>query len=150
MQKELLLEMLAQNKTSCSYAFDIMTDENSGYRLNEKSASAGFVYRHLGETMNLFGLFFGVQTDIQNTTMGQQDTGQNFDLKTSRLYVEKGYEMLENIIRNTSDIAWLETIETPFFGTISRMRLLSHILFHNSYHAGQISLTLSKPQSSQG
>lgn len=96
--------------------------------------------------MNLFGLFLGVQTDVQNTTMGQQDTGQHFDLNTSRHLVEEGYETLEKLIEDTSDSAWLDPIETPFFGTVSRMRLFSHVLFHTSSHAGQISLTLAKGQ----
>ncbi len=146
MQKEILREMLAQNRTTCSYAFDSITNENSGHRVTEQSASVGFIYRHIGETMNLFGLFLGIQTDVQNTTIGQQDVGRDFDLDTSRLLVERGYEMLEKLINNTSDSAWLDPIETPFFGTVSRARLFSHVLFHTSSHAGQIGLTLSRGQ----
>ena len=144
MQKEILLEMLAQHRVTCSYAFDRITDENSAYRVNEQSASIGFIYRHVGETMNLFGLFLGVQTDVQNTTMGQQDVGQEFDLSTSRLLVAKGYEMLKKVIVDTSDSGWFDPIETPFFGTVSRIKLFSHVLFHTSSHAGQIGLTLSR------
>ncbi len=146
MPKEILLEMVAQNRTTCSFTFDSITDENANYRVNEQAASVGFIYRHIGETMNLFGLFLGVQTDVQNTTIGQQDTAQHFDLNTSRHLVEKGYETLEKLIEDTSDSAWLDTVETPFFGTVSRMRLFSHVLFHTSSHAGQISLSLSKGQ----
>jgi hypothetical protein len=146
MQKELLLELLAQNRVTCSFAFDQITAENSYSRLNEKSASIGFIYRHIGETMNLFGFFFGIPSDIQNTTMGQSDEGQNFDLGTSRVYVEQGYEMLKKVVDSTVDGAWLDLIETPFFGTVSRMRLFSHVLFHNAHHAGQIALTLTKGQ----
>jgi uncharacterized damage-inducible protein DinB len=144
MQKELLREMLAQNKMTCSYAFGGITEENSRFRLNEKAASIGFIYRHIGETMNLFGFFFGVPSEIPNTTMGNQDDGQSFDLALSQEYVEKGYEMLNGLIENTAETAWLDPIDTPFFGTVSRMRLFSHVLFHNAHHAGQISLTLSK------
>ena len=144
MQKEIFLEMLAQNRVTCSYAFDRITTENSGYRVNEQSASIGFIYRHIGETMNLFGLFLGVPTDAQNTTMGQQDVGQEFDLTASRLLVDQGYEMLKKVVEDTSDSAWLDPIETPFFGTVSRIRLFSHVLFHTSSHAGQIGLTLSR------
>lgn len=146
MQKEILLQMLAQNRLTCSYAFDRITDENSGYRVTEQAASVGFIYRHIGETMNLFGLFLGIPTDVQNTTMGQEDVGQHFDLETSRLLVEKGYDMLEELVANTADAAWLDPVETPFFGTISRVRLFSHVLYHTSSHAGQISLTLSRGQ----
>lgn len=144
MHREILLEILAQNRTTCSFAFDRITDENSSYRVNEQSASVGFIYRHIGETMNLFGSFFGIQTDVQNTTMGQQDVGQHFDLSTSRLLVDKGYEMLKRVIEETADAAWLDPIETPFFGAVSRIRLFSHVLYHTSSHAGQISLSLSR------
>ena len=143
-QKELLQEMLVQNMTTNSYALDRVTNENKGYKLNTETASIGFIYRHIGETMNLFGYFLGVPSDIQNTTMGQQDTGQDFEIETSKLYIDMGYKMLENLIKNSKDEDWSLTTDTPFFGTVSRMRLFSHILFHNSHHAGQISLTLSK------
>lgn len=145
-QKELLQEMLLQNMITNAYALDRVTNENKSYRLNSKTASIGFIYRHIGETMNLLGCFLGVPSDIQNTTMGQQDIGQDFDIETSKLYIDMGYKMLENLIENSKDEDWLLTTNTPFFGTVSRIRLLSHILFHNSHHAGQISLTLSKRQ----
>lgn len=143
-QRELLQEMLVQNMTTNSYALDKVTDANKAYKLNTETASIGFIYRHIGETMNLFGYFLGVPSDIQNTTMGQQDTGQDFEIETSKLYIDMGYKMLENLIKNSKDEDWFLTTDTPFFGTVSRMRLFSHILFHNSHHAGQISLTLSK------
>ncbi|MEY2904775.1 MAG: hypothetical protein RJA52_791 [Bacteroidota bacterium] len=143
-QKEFLKEMLVQNMITNSYALDSVTNENKNYRLNSDTASVGFIYRHIGETMNLFGNFFGVPSDIQNTTIGKQDTGQDFEILTSKLYIDLGYKMVENLIENTNDEDWLLTINTPFFGTISKIRLLSHIFFHNSHHAGQISLTLSR------
>jgi len=148
MQKALLVEMLAQNKMTCSYAFENVTEENSCLRVNDKAASIGFIYRHIGESMNLFGLFFGIQTDIRNTTMGQQDTGEPIDLADTQHLIERGYNMLKTLIEETPKQAWLEEIETPFFGSVSRVRLFSHILFHNSHHAGQISLTLSRAHAS--
>jgi uncharacterized damage-inducible protein DinB len=146
MQKKLLQDMIFQNRLTSSYSFDKITDENKGYRLNANAASVGFIYRHIAELMNIFGHFFGVLTDIQNTTMGQRDTGQVFDIETSKQYIDKGYEMLENLVRDTKEEDWLMTIDTPFFGTVSRIRLFSHVLFHNSHHAGQIALTLSNGQ----
>ncbi len=143
-QKELLRQMLFQNMTTNSYALDRVTNENKGYKLNSETASIGFIYRHIGETMNLFGYFLGVPSNIQNTTMGQQDIGQDYEIETSKLYIDIGYKMLENLIDTSKDEDWSLTIDTPFFGTVSRMRLFSHILFHNSHHAGQISLTLSR------
>lgn len=144
MQKELLAEMLVQNQLTNSFAFEKITNENLHKRLNEQVASVGFIYRHIGETMNLFGYFFGIPSVVPNTTMGQQDTGQDFDLETSSMYIEKGYKMLKKLVEETTDEDWLTKIETPFFGKVSKVRLFSHVLFHNSHHAGQISLTLSK------
>lgn len=144
MQKQLLIEMLEQNQLTNSFAFGKITNENLHKRLNEQTASIGFIYRHIGETMNLFGYFFGIPSEVPNTTMGQQDNGQDFYLETSQLYIEKGYEMLKKLVEETPNEDWLTQIDTPFFGKVSKIRLFSHVLFHNSHHAGQISLTLSK------
>lgn len=144
MQKEVLLDMLAQNRTTCSFAFDQITVENLNLRLNEETASIGFIYRHVGEMMNLFGLFFGLPVDLQNTTMGQQDIGQGQNIVVSQELVATGYAMFQAYLETTADDAWHDPIETPFFGTVSRARLFSHVLFHTAHHAGQISLTLSR------
>jgi uncharacterized damage-inducible protein DinB len=144
MEKELFLDLLKQNIQSCSYAFDAITEENNNHRLHESAASVGFIFRHVGETMLLFGYFYGIPTDATNTTMGQQDTGQGKDLSTSRELLEKGYALLEQIITSTPNEGWFEPVETPFFGTVSKARLFSHILYHNSYHAGQVALTIKR------
>lgn len=144
MRKEILLSILDQNQMTNSFAFGQITAENSDFRLNQQTASVGFIYRHIGETINLFGTFFGIPTEIQHTTMGQTDSGQGRDIKESRNLIESGYAMLRRLTGNTSDAEWLETIETPFFGEITKVRLFVHILYHSSYHAGQISLIMAK------
>ncbi|MBC6993689.1 DinB family protein [Neolewinella lacunae] len=144
MQKEILLEMVNQNLLTCSYAWNRVTEENKDWRLNEGTASMGFILRHIGETINLFGYFFGVPTEVQNTTIGQIDTGKNYDTATSRALIDTGFAMLKNLVETTPDAGWLDPIDTPFFGTVSKARLFSHILYHNSHHCGQLSLTLEK------
>lgn len=144
MEKELFLDLLKQNIQSCSYAFDAITEENSQYRLSESAASAGFIFRHVGETMLLLGYFFGIPTDATNTTMGKQDTGQGKDIRTSRELLVKGYALLEQVISSTTAEGWFEPVDTPFFGTVSKARLFSHVLYHNSYHAGQVALTIKR------
>ena len=144
MEQSLFKELLAQNSQSCSYAFDAITEENKNYRLNEGAASVGFIFRHVGETMLLFGYFFGIPKDATNTTMGKQDTGQGKDIHTSKELLAKGYALLEQIITSTPAEGWFEPVETPFFGTVSKARLFSHILYHNSYHAGQVALTIKR------
>src|SRR5215475_3743897 len=84
MQKEILLDVLKQSQFTCHFSFDRVSEENASLRLNDKAASVGFIYRHIGETMNLFGQFFGIPTDAINTTIGQTDNGQVFDVAYSR------------------------------------------------------------------
>lgn len=146
MNKEILHELIQQNRTTCSYAYKMITQDNQVVRISEDTASVGFIYRHIGETMHLFGTFFGIQTPIQNTTMGQIDVGARFDLEESNALIEKGYILFENLVKEQKSGFWLEDIETPFFGKVSKVRLFSHVMYHNAHHAGQISMILSNAE----
>ena len=143
MQKEILLEMIKQNQ-STSHFFDGVYEENASLRLNDKAASIGFIYRHIGKTINLFYQFFGIATDVVNTAIGKTDNGQRYDVEYSRQLIEKRYQALKDVIENSTNDDRLKPVEKPFFGTVTRIRLFAHILFHNSHHAGQISMTLVK------
>jgi hypothetical protein len=144
MQKEILLQILEQNQMDCSHFCKNINAENMNFRLTEQTASVGFIYRHIGETINLIGEFLGYETDVEGTTMGQKDTGILYDLETSRAYFENGYNTLKELVVNTADKEWLEEIDTTWFGKISRIKLFSILLFHNSHHCGQISSTILK------
>ncbi len=144
MTKSLLEQLLAQNILSNSFALNQVSKDNVFKKLNSKTASVGFIYRHIGETIHLFGTFLGEQTTIQNTTMGQQDDGQGKDFEESKKLLSSGLSLLQNIVDKNTDEWWMEEIDTPFFGKVSRLRLFSHVLYHNSYHSGQISLTISR------
>jgi uncharacterized damage-inducible protein DinB len=144
MQKDVLLEIVKQNQFTSHFSFDRITEDNASLRLNDKTASIGFIYRHIGETINLFGQFFGIPTDVKNTTMGQIDKGEHYDVGQSRELIERGYRTLRDLVENSTEEDWLKPVDTPFFGIVSRARLFAHVLFHNSHHAGQISLTLAK------
>lgn len=95
MQKELLREILSQNQLSCSFAFQKINNETVNLRLNPSAASVGFMYRHIGETMNLFGFFFGLPSTVTNTTMGEKDENKSYNLEESHRMVQKGFKMLE-------------------------------------------------------
>ena len=144
MQKDVLLEIVKQNQFTSHFSFDRVAEENANLRLNDKSASIGFIFRHIGETIHLFGQFFGVPTDVKSTTLGQIDSGEQYDVSFSRELIARGYQMLRDLVETSREEDWLKPVETPFFGAVSRARLFAHVLFHNSHHAGQISLTLSK------
>lgn len=144
MQKEILLQILEQNQMECSHFCKNISAENVNFRLTEQTASVGFIYRHIGETTNLIGKFFGYETDVEGTTMGQKDTGIQYDLEASHAYFENGYNTIRELVVNTADKEWLEEIDTTWFGSISRIKLFSILLFHNSHHCGQISSTILK------
>ena len=144
MQKDVLRDMVTQNQFTSHFCFDRVSNENASLRLTDKAASVGFIFRHIGETMNLFAQMLGTPTDVQNTTIGQIDTGERYDVAQSRDLIERGYRVLRELVETTADEDWLKPVETPFFGTVSRVRLFAHALYHTSNHAGQISLTLAK------
>ena len=146
MIQNILREILEQNLKTCSYTFNEIKEENLSYRLNNKTATVGFIYRHIGEIMLLYGNFFGIPSRIQNTTMGQQDEGQGKNLKESKELIKNGFKMLHQIIETTEEESWRDLIDTTFFGKVSKSKLFSHILFHNTYHAGQIGLTLKRAE----
>ncbi len=144
MHKEILLNILEQNRVTNSFSLGNLSEKNAEFRLDEKTSSARYIYRHIGETIHLFGTFFGKTTDVQNTTIGETDNGQGENITESKELIESGYQMLQDLIENTPDEKWFETVETPFFGSVPRVKLFSHTLFHASSHAGQISLILAK------
>ncbi|MCR9226942.1 MAG: DUF1572 family protein [Flavobacteriaceae bacterium] len=142
MTKDILNGLIAQNQKTCDFTFKEITQENNVLRLNDDTASVGFIHRHIGEIMHLLAQFFGVPTNVENTTMGQKDTGKAYNRDENQKLIEDGYQVLYGLVKNLSEDQWRETLDTPFFGTISRVRLLGHILYHTTYHCGQITLTL--------
>jgi uncharacterized damage-inducible protein DinB len=144
MGTEIFKDLLAQNIISCGFSLNMVNSENVSKSLNENTASVGFIYRHIGETMLMFGYFFGKPSDIQNTTMGKQDEGQGQDFEESKKLIEQGFKLLDEIIESTPISEWSEIVQTPFFGAVSKVRLFSHILYHNSYHSGQIALAIKR------
>jgi uncharacterized damage-inducible protein DinB len=144
MGTEIFKDLLAQNIISCGFSLNMVNSENVSKSLNENTASVGFIYRHIGETMLMFGYFFGKPRDIQNTTMGKQDEGQGQDYEESKRLIEQGFKLLDEIIESTPISEWSEIVQTPFFGAVSKIRLFSHILYHNSYHSGQIALAIKR------
>jgi uncharacterized damage-inducible protein DinB len=144
MHKQILLHMVEQSRMDCFRTLKNINTDNADFRLTEQTASVGFIYRHIGEATNLMAQFFGYKTDVEGTTMGQTDTGEDYDLETSRMLVEEGYNTLEELVKETSDEEWLEEIETTWFGKLPRINLFAITLYHNSHHCGQIASAIVK------
>ena len=140
----ILKPLIDQNQITCAHTFKKINTDNLSLRLNAEAASVGFIFRHLAEIQLLLGQFLDVPTEVKNTTMGFQDTGQGKDLEKSNELLQAGYQMLLELAEKHPESWWMETIDTPFFGTVSRLAMLGHILNHNAHHSGQIALTLSR------
>lgn len=143
-QQTLLNELIAQNQLTCSFALDQVNKDNLNWKLNDRAASIGFIYRHIGEIINMFGYFLERPSQAQNTTMGQEDTGQGINFDQSLELINSGYAMVQELVNEKADDWWMQEIDTPFFGKVSKLRLFAHILYHNAHHSGQISMTLSR------
>ena len=144
MEKEILLEMLEVSRFKCEAAFREMNSENADFRLVARTATAGFLYRHIAETTLTLGQDLGFETDATDTTSGKDDTGQRYSLEESRRLLDQAYDKLEELVKNNSGQFWMETVDTLFFGTVTRMKLLSIVLFHNAHHCGQAASALIK------
>ena len=144
--------MVEQNRFTSHFSFDRVTEENATLRLNKKTASIGFIYRHIGETMNLFGQFLGIPTDVTNSTIGETDDGQVFDVKYSRELIAKGYEMLKALVENSSDEDWLKPVETPFLERFPDKAVRAHPLPQltsrrpDISHSGKRNIRSERPQ----
>lgn len=90
MQTDILLLILYQSKNDCFRILKNINSENLKLRLNEQTASVGFIYRHIGEATNLIAQFFGYKTEVEGNTMGQKDTGLNYEYEISNaLFIQK-------------------------------------------------------------
>lgn len=144
MQKQILLQLVEQSRIDCFRTLKNINANNAHFRLTEQTASISFIYRHIGEATNLIVQFFGYDTDVEGTTMGQSDTGKVYDLETSRMLFEEGYTTLKKLVNETSGNDWLENVDTSWFGSLPRINLLSITLNHNSHHCGQIASAIVK------
>ena len=144
MEKEILHQIVKQSRMDCSKILSDINADNADFRLTEQTASVGFIYRHIGEATNLMAQFFGYKTEVEGTTMGQADTGKDYDLETSRMLAEEGYTTLEKLVNETSYNEWLEKVDTSWFGKLLRINLLAITLNHNAHHCGQIASAIVK------
>ncbi|GAB3789571.1 hypothetical protein GCM10028818_58390 [Spirosoma horti] len=145
MTTELVTQLWQFNQGAASGAIRKLTPENFRNRLTPETASAGFIALHSAEVMHRFAsMLFGRELGIElQTTGGVTDDGKLLDLAAVKQLVEDSYAMIAEHIQQTDDTQWAELIQSPF-GEVSRMQLLTFMMHHNSYHAGQIAQATKK------
>lgn len=145
MLTELLTQLWQTNQAAASGPILKLTPDNYRHRLTPETASAGFMALHTAEAMHRFAkMMFGREISIQPQTIGGvSDEGKPLDLASVQKAVKDSYAMIAGQIRQTSDAQWAEIIPTQF-GDVPRMQVLTFLMHHNSYHAGQIAQAIKK------
>ncbi|AKD56900.1 DinB family protein [Spirosoma radiotolerans] len=145
MTTELITQLWQFNQGAASGAIRKLTPENFRNRLTPETASAGFVALHSAEIMHrLATMLFGRELGIELQAVGGvSDDGKLLDLAAVKQLVEDSYAMIADHIQQTSDTQWAERVQSPF-GEVSRLQLLTFLMHHNSYHAGQIAQAIKK------
>ena len=144
MENSFLSSFIEQNKKDCLSIIDKIDEYNAGFRLSKNTSSAGYLIRHIGEVTNGIAVILGYKNQITYLTINKIDSGEKYNIETSKLLFNSGYLYLAQLIESSKTNFWNEEIQTTWFGNISRVRVLSILLFHNSHHCGQISTTIKK------
>ena len=142
---ELVTQLWQFNQSAASGSIRKLTPENYRNRLTPETASAGFIALHSAETMHRFAvMLFGRELSIElQAAGGISDDGRLLDLATVKQLIEDSYAMIADHIRQAGETQWTELVQSPF-GEVSRMQLLTFLMHHNSYHAGQIAQATKK------
>ncbi len=145
MTTELLTQLWQFNQSTASGPVKKLTPDNYRNRLTPETASAGFIALHTAEVMHRFAwMLFGQEVSIPLQAVGGvSDEGKPLDLAAVQQLFDSSFAMIAGHIQQTSDDQWAEIVPSPF-GEISRMQLLTFLMHHNSYHAGQVAQALKK------
>lgn len=143
--QDLLARQWGTNQLTIMGPINRMTDETARYRLTPETASAGFIALHTGEAMHRFAkMIFNYDADLEAQAMGGvADDGRVLDLDRVRQTLDRGFALIAEQIKTTSDEQWTEIISTSF-GEVPRMSVLQFLMHHNSYHCGQIAQAIKK------
>ncbi|AUD06544.1 DinB family protein [Spirosoma pollinicola] len=145
MTTELLTQLWQFNQASASGPVNKLTPDNYRNRLTLETASAGFIALHTAEVMHRFALMlFGREVAIPLQAVGGvSDDGKPLDLALVRQLFDDSFAMITAHIQQTTDEQWAGIVPSPF-GDVSRMQLLTFLMHHNSYHAGQLAQAIKK------
>jgi uncharacterized damage-inducible protein DinB len=147
MTTQLLAQLWQFNQASAAGPVRKLTPDNYRHRLTPDTASAGFIALHTAEVMHRFAsMLFGRAVSIPLQAVGGvSDDDRPLDLTAVLKLYDESFAMIADHIQQTSDEQWAEMVPSPF-GEVSRMQLLTFLMHHNSYHAGQIAQATKKGQ----
>lgn len=147
MTTELLAQLWQFNQSAATGPVRKLTPDNYRNRLTPETASAGFIALHTAEAMHRFAkMLFNRDLSIPLQAVGGvSDEGTPLDLAAVLQLFDDSFAMIAGHIRQTSDEQWSDSIPSPF-GEVSRMQLLTFLMHHNSYHAGQVAQAIKKGQ----
>ncbi|WP_461130390.1 DinB family protein [Spirosoma aerophilum] len=147
MTTQFLAQLWQFNQAAASGPVRKLTPDNFRHRLTPETASAGFMALHTAEVMHRFAfMLFGREVTIPLQAVGGvSDDGRVLDLTAVLQLYDDSFAMIAEQIQQTSDEQWAEMVPSPF-GEVSRMQLLTFLMHHNSYHAGQIAQATKKGQ----
>ncbi|MVM39178.1 DinB family protein [Spirosoma sp. HMF3257] len=145
MTTELLSQLWQMSQGASQGPIRKLTPDNYRNRLTPETASAGFIALHTAEVMHRFAnMLFDREISIPIQATGRvSDEGKPLDLVAILQLVEDSFAMIADQIHQTSDDQWAEIISSPF-GEVPRMQMLTFLMHHNSYHAGQIAQAIKK------
>lgn len=125
-----------------------LTDDNRHKRLSPESASAGFMLQHLAESIfPILHHTLGAPMPeglVLRTTRGTKDEGQAGDPAYIQALIEMAYNHAEQALATLTDAQLDETVETKFWGTLTRAEVFGLIMYHNAYHIGQAMLAIKR------
>ncbi|GAB3022279.1 DinB family protein [Spirosoma pulveris] len=147
MTTQLLTQLWQFNQASASGPVRKLTPDNYRHRLTPETASAGFMALHTAEVMHRFAfMLFGREVTIPLQAVGGvSDDGRELDLPVVQQFYDDSFAMIADHIQQMTDEQWADIVSSPF-GEVSKMQLLTFLMHHNSYHAGQIAQATKKGQ----
>lgn len=139
----MMLKMWKMGRSRLDSQLQQIRDEDLLKRLHDKSASAGWLLRHIAEVELMFAKnVFERDLKVKAKTIGSiaKDRGQFNKLSPLLDLIQRAEQELGEAIKTTTD--WDETVTTAEFGTVTKSEALARIMTHTAYHAGQLALAL--------
>lgn len=139
------IEEWKEARTRFSHQLNNLSASDLTKTLGGSPNSVGFLIRHIADVELLFSKnVFGHQSVrvTAKTVIDKKDNGEWVNLDELLTYAEYAYEALLEILSETDDDFWEETITTNEFGTKTMAEAFGRIVSHTAYHAGQMALAV--------